>query len=56
MIEIALGDAEIVEFAHGIGLQIDADAERAQCAHRFERDPSVNGTPTRFPLCPGRRT
>ena len=37
-IEIGLRDAEIVEFAHGIGLQIDADAERAHLAHRFEDD------------------
>ena len=34
----ALRDAEIVELAHGVGLQIDADAERAHLAHRFEDD------------------
>ena len=37
-VEVGLGDAEVVEFAHGIGLQIDADAERAHVAHRFEDD------------------
>ena len=37
-VEILLGDAEIIEFAHGIGLQIDADAERAHFPHRFEDD------------------
>ena len=35
-VEIVLGEAEIVEFAHGIGLQIDADAERAHVPDRFE--------------------
>jgi hypothetical protein len=33
--EIALCEAEIVEFSHGIGLQIDADAERAHIPDRF---------------------
>ena len=35
-VEIVFGDAEIVEFTHGIGLQIDADAERAHVPDRFE--------------------
>ena len=37
-VEIGFGDAEVVELAHGIGLQIDADAERAHLAHRLEDD------------------
>ena len=36
LIELALGDPEIVELAHRIGLHIDADAERAHLARRFE--------------------
>jgi hypothetical protein len=35
-VEIGLGDAEVVKFAHGVRLQIDADAERAHVTHRFE--------------------
>ena len=31
-------DAEIVNLAHGVRLQVDADAERAHLAHRFEYD------------------
>ena len=37
-VEILLGDPEIVELAHGVGLQIDADAERAHVPHGFEDD------------------
>ena len=37
-VEVMRGDAEIVEFAHGVGLQVDADAERAHFADRFEYD------------------
>ena len=37
-IELLLGNAEIIEFAHGVGLQIDADAERAHFRHGFEDD------------------
>ena len=37
-IEIVLGDAEIAEFPHGIGLQIDADAERAHFPDGLEHD------------------
>ena len=36
--EIGLADAEIVELAHRIGLQVDADAERPHLAHRLEDD------------------
>ena len=34
-VEIGFGDAEIVELAHGIGLHIDADAERPHLAYRL---------------------
>ena len=37
-VEVGLREAEIVELAHGVGLQIDADAERAHLADRFEDD------------------
>ena len=37
-VEVLFGEAEIVKFAHGIGLQIDADAERAHLARRFEHN------------------
>ena len=37
-VEIVLGDAQINEFPHGIGLQIDADAERAHVPDGFEDD------------------
>jgi hypothetical protein len=37
-VEIALREAEIGELAHGVGLHIDADAERAQFARRLEHD------------------
>ena len=37
-VEVGLRDAEIVKLAHGVRLQIDADAERAHLAHRFEYD------------------
>ena len=36
-VEVILGEAEIIEFSHGIGLQIDADAERAHFPDRFDR-------------------
>ena len=36
LVEIGLGDAEVVKLAHGVGLQVDADAEWAHVAHRFE--------------------
>ncbi len=35
-VEVRLSDAEVVEFAHRIGLQIDADAQRAHLAHRLD--------------------
>ena len=35
-VERRLADAEIVEFAHRIGLQVDADAERPHLAHLLE--------------------
>ena len=37
-VEVGLRDAEVVELAHGVGLQVDADAERAHLAHRLEHD------------------
>ena len=37
-VEILLRYAEIVEFAHRVGLQIDADAERTHLADRLEHD------------------
>ena len=37
-IEVGLRDAEIVNLAHSVRLQIDAYAERAHLAHRFEYD------------------
>src|SRR6185369_577436 len=37
-IEFRARDAEIVELAYGIGLQIDADAERTQVTHCLEDD------------------
>ena len=37
-VEVGFSHAEVVEFAHGIGLQIDADAERAHLADRLEDD------------------
>ena len=36
LVEVRLGDAEVVKLAHGVRLQVDADAERAHLAHRFE--------------------
>ena len=41
-VEVGFGDAEVIEFAHRIGLQIDADAERAHLADRFEDDASAH--------------
>ena len=37
-VEIVLGDAQIAELPHGIGLQIDADAERAHFPGGLEDD------------------
>ena len=37
-VEVGLRDAEIVKLAHGVRLHVDADAERAHLAHRFEYD------------------
>ena len=37
-IEVGLRDAEVEELAHRIGLQVDADAQRAHVAHRLEDD------------------
>ena len=37
-VEVGLAEAEVVELAHGVGLQVDADAERAHLAHRLEHD------------------
>ncbi len=30
--------AQVIELAHGIGLQVDAHAQRLQLGHRFEHD------------------
>lgn len=35
-VEVGFGDAQILEFLHRIGLQVDADAERAHLARRLE--------------------
>ncbi len=37
-IEVGLRDAEVVELAHRVGLQVHADAQRAHLAHRLEHD------------------
>jgi hypothetical protein len=37
-VEVGRRDAEIVKLAHGVGLHVDADAERAHLAHRLEDD------------------
>jgi hypothetical protein len=37
-IEIVLREAKIIEFAHRVRLEIDADAERTHLADRFEDD------------------
>ena len=37
-IEILLGDAEIVEFTHGIGLQVDTNSKRTHSPDRFKDD------------------
>ena len=37
-VEIGWREAEVVKLAHGIGLQIDADAERPHVADSFEHD------------------
>ena len=37
-IEVPLRNAEVVEFPHRIGLQVDADAQRSHLAHRLEHD------------------
>ncbi len=37
-LELSLADAEVVEFAHGVGLQVDADAERPHLPHRLIDD------------------
>ena len=31
-------NAEVAQFAHGVGLQVDADAERPHLAHGFKDD------------------
>src|SRR5690606_21656066 len=37
-VEVVRTYAEVVEFAHGIGLQVDADTQRAQFTYGVEND------------------
>ena len=38
LVELRLRDAEVVEFAHGVGLQVDAHAQWLHLAYGFEHD------------------
>ena len=36
LVELRFRDAEVIELAHGVGLQVDADAKRLHLAHGLE--------------------
>ena len=36
LVELRFRDAEVIELAHGVGLQVDADTERLHLAHGLE--------------------
>lgn len=37
-VQHVVAEPQVVQLAHGIGLQVDADAQRLQLGHRFEHD------------------